>query len=212
MANVTIVMGLTLASALCVVGATQAQTPQPATDKFFANVNVGGQLASADLTSVATKTIYEETATLTSTQHLGRGAVIDFGGGYRVWGDVFAGLVISHFGNTQSASTSASVPDPIFFNRPRVITGTTDDLKRSELNVAPHAVWVTPLTDKIDLAVAIRQCVDRLPLVVRHLRLLFACSRLPFVSGLAKRTRGALRRGSQPRGFGSSFLAEPISW
>lgn len=155
MANVTIVMGLTLASALCFVSATQAQTPQPATDKFFANVNVGGQLATADLSSIVTKTIYEETATLTSSQHLGRGAVIDFGGGYRVWGDIFAGLVISHFGNTQSASTSATVPDPIFFNRPRVITGTTDDLKRSELNVAPHAVWVTPLTDKIDLAVAV---------------------------------------------------------
>jgi hypothetical protein len=155
MANVKFVTGLTLASALCIVSATQAQTPQPATDKFFANVNVGGQLASRDFELTTTKTIYEETATLTSRQHVGRGAVIDFGGGYRVWGDIFAGLVISHFGNTESASTEASVPDPDFFNRSRVVMGTSDDLKRGELNVAPHAVWVTPLTDKIDLAVAV---------------------------------------------------------
>jgi hypothetical protein len=155
MANVKIVLGLTLASALSVVSATQAQTPQPATDKFFANVNVGGQLASRDIVSTATKTIYEETATLTSQQRVGRGAVIDFGGGYRVWGDIFAGLVISHFGNTGAASTEARVPDPIFFNRPRVITGSTPDLKRSEVNVAPHALWVTPLTDKLDLAIAV---------------------------------------------------------
>lgn len=155
MPNVKIVLGLTLASTLCFVNAIQAQTPQPATDKFFANVNVGGQLATREITSLATKRIYDETATLTSTLPIGRGAVIDFGGGYRVWGDVFAGLVISHFGNTETASTVATIPSPIFFNRPATITGTTTDLKRSETNVAPHAVWVTPLTDKIDLAVAV---------------------------------------------------------
>lgn len=154
MANAKIVLGLIFAMALAVATATEAQTPQPATDKFFANVNIGGQLATRTVGASATKLIYEETATLTSTQPVGRGAVIDFGGGYRVWGDLFAGIVVSRFSDTETASTSASVPDPIFFNRPKVIPGTTADLKRSEVSISPHAVWAMTLTDKMDVTFA----------------------------------------------------------
>src|SRR5712671_3505601 len=99
MSNVKIVLGLCAGIALC-SGSAYAQTPSPATDKFFLNVNVGGQLATRTINSVVTKTdVSQETAALSSTQPVGRGAVIDFAGGYRVRGDFFAGLLVSFFGN-----------------------------------------------------------------------------------------------------------------
>ena len=59
-----------------------AQAPEPSTEKFFVNVNFGGQLADRALGVTVSKTIYEETATLTSTQDVNKGFLFDFGGGY----------------------------------------------------------------------------------------------------------------------------------
>src|SRR5438093_13738084 len=100
MANVKNVLGLLVGMALCAASA-DAQPPTPATEKFFANVNIGGELATRTIISSASKIIYAETATLTSTQPVTRGPVVDFGGGYRVWGDVFAGVLVSVFSNTE---------------------------------------------------------------------------------------------------------------
>src|SRR5262245_53616322 len=96
MANVKYVHGLCAALVMC-AASVHAQTPTPSTEKFFLNVNVGGEMATRTLTVVATKNVYDETATLTSTQPIGRGAVIDFDGGYRVREDFFAGLFLSFF-------------------------------------------------------------------------------------------------------------------
>jgi hypothetical protein len=153
MPNAKNMLGLFVGMALC-AGSAQAQPPMPATEKFFANVNIGGQLATRIFTSSIAQTVHSETATLVSSQEVGRGAVIDFGGGYRVWEDVFAGIVISRFGDSSDAGYTASIPHPVFFNNPRIAAGTVNDLKRSEVAVSPHVLWAMPLTDKIDVALA----------------------------------------------------------
>jgi len=150
MAHVKTVFGLCAGMALCAISA-HAQSPTPSTDKFFLNVNVGGELATRTIGQTSTQTVYEETASLTSSQPIGRGVVLDFDGGYRVREDFFAGLLVSTFGTSSDASTSASVPDPVFFNRPKTITGSTSGLKRSEVAVAPHITWTRPLTDNFDI-------------------------------------------------------------
>ena len=151
MANVKYALGLCAGLALSAVSA-HAQTPTPSTEKFFLNVNVGGELATRTITAVARKTIYDETATLSSSQSIGRGVVVDFDGGYRVREDFFAGLLVSFFGKSSDATTTASVPDPIFFNRPKTVTGSTTGLKRSEVAIAPHVTWARPLTDNFDIS------------------------------------------------------------
>ena len=150
MANVKYALGLCAGLAISAVSA-HAQTPTPSTEKFFLNVNVGGEMATRTINAVARKTIYDETATLASSQPIGRGAVVDFDGGYRVRQDFFAGLLVSFFSKSSDATTSASVPDPIFFNRPKTVTGSTSGLKRSEVAIAPHASWARPLTDNFDI-------------------------------------------------------------
>ena len=153
MANVKNVLGLCASMALC-AATVSAQTPTPATERFFLNVNVGGQLATRTVNTVATKIVYDETASLTSTQPVGRGAVIDFDGGYRIHGDFFAGVMVSFFSNSETAATSASIPDPLFFNRPKTVTGSTSGLKRHETTAAPHVTWSRPLTDNMDFNVS----------------------------------------------------------
>ena len=140
---------------MCCVPAARAQSITPATDKFYVNVNVGGQLTSRTVSSTASQIVHQETATLTSTQPVNHGVVFDFGGGYRVWGDIFAGVTVSLFSDTETASWEASIPDPLFFNHPKIIPGTTSDLKRSEVSVSPYALWGMPLADKFDITLAL---------------------------------------------------------
>jgi hypothetical protein len=150
MAHVKTVLGLCAGMALC-AASVHAQSPAPSTEKFFLNVNLGGQLATRTLNETASKTVYQETATLSSTQAIGRGVVFDFNGGYRVREDFFAGLLVSTFSTSSSATTSASIPDPVFFNRPKTVTGSTTGLKRTEVAVAPHVTWSRTLTDNFDV-------------------------------------------------------------
>jgi hypothetical protein len=150
MANVKHVLGLCAGLAIS-AASVHAQTPTPSTEKFLLNVNVGGELATRTINAVARKTVFDETATLTSSQPIGRGVVFDFDGGYRVREDFFAGLLVSFFNGSSSATTTASVPDPVFFNRPKTVTGSTSDLKRSEVAIIPHITWARPLTDNFDI-------------------------------------------------------------
>jgi hypothetical protein len=147
---------------VCTAPAVRAQSAEPGMERFFVNVNFGYQLADRSINATAQKEIYEETATLNSSQAVNRGPVIDFGVGYRVWGDVFVAVGISRFSDTESATTQTSVPDPLFFNRPKLVTGQTDDLKRSELAVNPHVLWVTALADKLDLSAGAGVSIIRL--------------------------------------------------
>ena len=148
--------------ALLAAKSADAQVPSPATEKFFVNVNFGGQLASRTLGATVTKTVYDEPATLTSTHPVGRGALVDFGAGYRVWGDVYVGIVVSRFSTSTDASYAASIPDPAVFNRPRSSTGSESALTRTEFAINPNVTWVTALTDKTDVAVGIGASIIKL--------------------------------------------------
>ena len=153
-----------LAAAALLAAATPAfaQAPSPATSKFFVNANLGGQLASRTFDTTANKTVYEEPASLKATYPIGKGLLFDFGGGYRVFGDVYVGLTISRFSNTSDATTDAVIPDPVVFDRPRAISGTATELKHSEVAIMPQVIWAYPLTAKLDLAAGIGPAFIRL--------------------------------------------------
>ena len=151
MANVKNVLGLCVGMALS-AASVHAQTPTPSTEKFFLNVNGGGELATRTINLATSKIVYDETSSMSSHQEIKRGPVFDFDGGYRVRSDFFAGLLVSSFSTTSDATTSTSVPDPVFFNRPKTVTGSTSGLKRTEVAIAPHITWARPLTDNFDVA------------------------------------------------------------
>ncbi len=155
--------GLVAAAALLAAAAPAfAQAPSPATTKFFVNANVGGQLASRTFDSAASRTVYEEPASLTASYPIGTGVLFDFGAGYRVFGDVYVGLTVATFSKTGNASLAASIPDPVVFDRPRAVSGSATELKHSEVSFMPQIIWAYPLTDKLDVAAGIGPAFVRL--------------------------------------------------
>jgi len=155
--------GLVAAAALLAAATPAfAQAPSPATTKFFVNANVGGQLASRTFDTSATKTVYEEPASLKATYPIGTGVLFDFGGGYRVFGDVYVGVTVSSFSKTGDAKTDAVIPDTVVFGRPKAVPGTATGLKHSEMAIIPQIIWAYPLTGKLDLAAGIGPAFVRL--------------------------------------------------
>lgn len=155
------VLGL-LTGLACGVIPAAAQAPGPATQKAFVNVNFGGQFSDRTINATVTTPVYEETATLSSTTKVSGGALFDISAGYRVYGDFFAALAITAFGDSTDADYTASVPNPTFFDRPLASSGQIGDLKRREVGFHPQIVWAYPLTDKVDLAVSLGPSFVRL--------------------------------------------------
>ena len=146
-----------LAAAALLAAATPAfaQAPAPSTSKFFVSVDIGAQLAPRNLEMGASQTVYEETATLDASFPVGKGVMPGFAVGYRVFGDVFVGVGVTMFSKSADAAYTASIPDPLFFNRSKSVSGTAAGLEHKELAVLPTISYARPLTDKIDLVAGI---------------------------------------------------------
>jgi hypothetical protein len=142
--------------ALCLCAAPQiasAQTMQW-TDKGYVTVNVGVQVGSDDLNTSSTFSLYEETATVTSTQRVKSGAFFEVGGAYRVWGrNLLAGVTFSHTSTDSNVAITGTIPDPVFFDRPRNVTATQSGAGHSENVIHLSAIWMIPVANKLDVGV-----------------------------------------------------------
>lgn len=130
-----------------------AQTMQW-TDKGYVTFNVGAQVGSHDVDTSSTFDLYDETATVTSTQQVKGGAFFEIGGAYRVWGNnLLAGVSFTHTGSDADVTLNASIPDPVFFDRPRTVTGSQSGAEHSENALHLNAIWMIPVANKIDVGV-----------------------------------------------------------
>jgi hypothetical protein len=142
--------------ALCLLATpamASAQTMQW-TDKGFVTLNGGVQSGSHDLNTSSTFTIYDEAATVTSSQNVSGGGFFDIGGAYRVWGrNLLAGVSISHVTSDADVAIAGSIPDPVFFDRPRTVNATQADAGHSETAIHIDAIWMIPVANKLDVGV-----------------------------------------------------------
>lgn len=142
--------------ALCLCAAPQlasAQTMQW-TDKGFATLNIGAQVGSHNLDTNASFPLYDETATFSSTQKISGGAFFEVGGAYRVWGNnLLAGVSFSHTASDADVAITGSVPDPVFFDRPRPVNISQSGAKHTENALYLNAIWMIPVAHKIDVGV-----------------------------------------------------------
>lgn len=145
-----LVAGLVLAGA----SEVRAQGPAPQADRGFVTVNVGAQPPRRDFDTSASFTVFDETATIRTRQHVGNGPMFDVNGGYRVWNRVAVGVGFSSFSKSGGSTVGGTVPDPIFFNRPRIVSADASDLKHTERAVYLLAVWFIPVTRRIDVALS----------------------------------------------------------
>ena len=83
-------------------------------DRGFLNVNLGGQGKSNDFTtSLSRSDLYEETATVETSQSHKGGAFFDLSGGYRVWNNIAVGMSFARRSADADGDYTASVPDPV---------------------------------------------------------------------------------------------------
>jgi hypothetical protein len=143
-----------LALGLCATPQIASAQTMQWTDKGYVTFNVGAQVGSDDLDTSSTFTLYEETATVSSTQRVKSGAFFEIGGAYRVWGrNLLAGVSFSRTSSDSSVALTASIPDPVFFDRPRSVSATQGGAQHSENVIHLSAIWMIPVANKLDVGV-----------------------------------------------------------
>jgi hypothetical protein len=147
--SIVLIAGFLLACA----ATSTAQTPLGG--RIFVGINGGGQMSTDTLTIGNALTIYDQSASWTTTENIDGGGMFDFNIGYKVWNDLGIAIGFSRFNSTGSAAGAALVPSPIFFNRPNAVTLDVSTAPRSERNIYLVGVWFVPIRDKIDLALSL---------------------------------------------------------
>jgi len=119
----------------------------------FFNVNFGIQMITEDVaTTSSTFTLYDETGKLTTTQTIDSSApFLDFGGGVRIGGNFGLGFAYSRLSAAGTAAVEAEVPSPLYYDQPRMVAATVDDLDHVENGYHIQALWMLPLTDRVDI-------------------------------------------------------------
>jgi hypothetical protein len=146
---IAMIAGFTLLSSSVI----RAQTVL--TGKAFVNVNLAAQLDESDFETTFSQSVYGQTASAATTATIGRGAMFDISGGYRLYRDIAVAVGYSHFGKTGHAKGVASIPNPLFFDQPATVVFDTTDVDRTDHSVYVLAVWFLPISAKTDVAISI---------------------------------------------------------
>jgi len=124
------------------------------TDKGYISVNGGGQVGSDTIATSSTFTLYDETATVSTSQKVKGGGLFDIGGAYRVWGhNLLAGVSYTHTASKSDVALTATLPHPVFFDQPRTVNSTLSGAKHSEDVVHIAAIWMMPIASKLDIGI-----------------------------------------------------------
>ena len=153
---------LALAAAVLLGGEARAQAQMADGRKVFVNVNGGIQLSDRSIFTRDSFRLYDEDATVEATQPVSGGAIFDISAGYQVWGGLFAGVAITTFSDGSSSTVTASIPDRLLFETPRLVTLTVDGLTRRERGTHILFGWFIPVVDNVDVAVSVGPSFMRL--------------------------------------------------
>jgi hypothetical protein len=150
----TMTTALLLAAAILAAPQIASAQTMQWTDKGYVTFNVGAQVGSDDLDTSSSFSLYDETATVTSTQKVKSGAFFELGGAYRVWGNnLLAGVSFTHTGSDTNVSLNASIPDPLVTDHPRSVSASQSGAKHSENVIHLDAIWMIPVANKLDVGV-----------------------------------------------------------
>lgn len=137
------------------IGATRDAAAQGApTDRVFLNIGFGVESGSSNATDTKTYTLYDETATTTTSTTWTSGSFFGSGVDFRVFKNLTVGISYHQETNSEDAQVTGSVPHPIFFNRPRSFDTTAGGLYRRENATHLSFGWIVPINPKLDVLVS----------------------------------------------------------
>jgi len=123
--------------------------------KVFINVNGGAQTQSRSVDNSFSIPIYGQTATIATTATIPSGGLFDLSVGYKVRPSIGVAFGFSTFSGDGAVAGAASVPSPIFFNRPASVTIAESPADHKERSLYLLLVGFVPVTDKVEVAVSI---------------------------------------------------------
>lgn len=155
MTKATLVVALTTTLLAGSTGIAQAQgQPAPETT-IFLTLEIGAQPQQRTIDTTSSFPLYDETATLTSSQPIHNGPMFAVSAGQRLSPHFGVAVGLSLFKARESDSTVvASIPDLAFFSRPKVVTQTATGLKHSEAGLHLQAVWFHPVGEKLEIVLS----------------------------------------------------------
>ena len=133
---------------LLTVGNAQAQEW---TGRGFISVSGGGQLGERQFETNLAVPKFSETARFETEHTLSQGGILHVGGGLRVWNNFAAGVGFSLLGKSDDITGGGTVPNPLFFDRPRTVTYTETGLERRETGIHFSAFYVVPISERLML-------------------------------------------------------------
>jgi hypothetical protein len=145
---------LAYASAASAQSATSLSS-LPLDDKVFVNINVASQTRSTENNKDLSFPLYRETAIVSTVSSAGGGAMFDVNAGYRLMPQWAVAIGFSSFGTTGVVQGAASIPSPLFFNRPAAVTISPVDADRSERSTYFTLVYSMPVATKTDVSLFI---------------------------------------------------------
>jgi hypothetical protein len=119
----------------------------------FVSANGGYQATTNDFQENVAFTAFAEQGDFDARYQADPGPVIDISGAVRVWRGFAVGGGITSYNRTSPVDVTAHVPHPFFFDRRREATGTVSDVKRTETAVHVDAMWVVPVTGRVNVAI-----------------------------------------------------------
>lgn len=135
-------------------GSVHAQGAEYPVKVGFIDVDAGAQPQRRTLNTSSTFPVYDETATVTSNHRIRNGGVFGVRGGYRAWRGLVLGAGFTTFGRSGTSTVKASVPDPLFSDRPRTVDSGGSDLEHREQALHLHASWFLPVNERMGVGLS----------------------------------------------------------
>jgi hypothetical protein len=138
----------------CAAVPAGAQPSSAAADRpLFVDINAGIGAKPSPLTAGTTYTIFGEDGSAATEVAPGLSGLADFRVGYHVHPKVAIAVALSGSQSTVAAATTASVPNPIRFNSPTIVSLEAPESKRREIGVHLQASYAWPLTEAMMLTI-----------------------------------------------------------
>jgi hypothetical protein len=155
-------LSFVLVSAFAVSAAYAQQPAQPQTGRVtrrvsstpeagYVDINLGLQATSTTFDITTHPITNVEPATVRTNYNVEGAREFDVGGGVRVGPHLAFGASLSRYQKVGDVKVSAQIPHPFFFDRPRSVTGTADDLSRQETGLHGKVVFIARVGEGLEI-------------------------------------------------------------
>ena len=149
-----IVLAIALFTLACSASARAQGVAQMNVDRHpFLDLNVGIEGAANALETSSSFPLFGELGGAATRQESGAGAMIDVRAGYRVSSRFGVALAVSGAKSESAGKAAVSIPSPIRFASPSVVSFDAPGLQRRELGYHLQAIWFVAAPGKIALAI-----------------------------------------------------------